>query len=140
MTDEPSVTPSGAGDSVTLEQLRYLLGLEHETQALDYKQSCDLNERRAVVELAKDVAAMQIDGGWIVIGANNSGVPVPPGVPDKDRKLFDEATLRPKLAAYLPLPFELHTAVHTIEGCTLALIRAPAATGRLLRVRQGRHL
>lgn len=125
MADEQDDNPTASlgGDSVTLAQLHHLLAIEHETGALDFKETCDLSDRRAIVEMAKDVGAMQIDGGWIVIGADNSGVPVPPGIADKDRQLFDEANLTPKLAKYIPGPFELHTAIHVIDGCTLAVIR-----------------
>ena len=127
MTDEQGNQPKGrlVGDTVTLEQLQYLLGLGTETQALDFKAECDLDGRRAQVELAKDVASMQIDGGWIVVGADSAGNPVPPGVAEKDRPKYDEANLRPKLAKYLPLPFELRMAIHTIADCTFAIIRIP---------------
>lgn len=143
MTNEQHSRPAQrrvAEDSVTLEQLEYLLGLGHETQALDYKVSCDLGDRRAIVELAKDVASMQIDGGYIVVGADNAGVPAPPGIPDRDRQKFDEANLRPKLAPYLPEPFELHTAIHTIRDCTLAVIRvAPRPDGFCVFVKDGTY-
>lgn len=143
MTDELHSRPAqrrGAEDSVTLEQLEYLLGLGHETHALDYKVSCDLGERRAIVELAKDVASMQIDGGYIVVGADNAGVPVPPGIPDRDRQKFDEANLRPKLATYVPEPFELHTAIHTIGDCALAVIRVvPRPDGFCVFVKDGTY-
>ena len=122
----PIDPPPATEHSVTREQLEHLLGYGHEMQTLDYKQSCDIDDQRAEVELAKDVAAMQIDGGWIVIGADDSGGPVPPGVPARDRKKFDEANLRPRLAKYLPEPFELHTAIYTIGDCTLALIHVVA--------------
>lgn len=65
---------------MTLEQLEHLLAVGHESEQLDYKRACNLNDKRAVVELAKDVAAMQIVGGYIVIGADNQGTPVSPGV------------------------------------------------------------
>lgn len=107
---------------VTLEQLEYLLALGHESEQLDYKRSCDLTSKRGVVELAKDVAAMQLAGGYIVVGADDQGVLVPPGLLPDQHRMFDEANLRPKLARWLPEPFELRTAVHTIDACTLAVI------------------
>ena len=127
MTNEQDNQPKDApaGDSVTLEQLQYLLGLGTETQALDFKRDCNVDDRRAIVELAKDVGAMQIEGCYIVVGAESDGTPVPPGVADKDRQKFDEANLRPKLARYVPQPFELRTAIHTIGDCTFAIIRVP---------------
>jgi hypothetical protein len=132
MTDEQDHKPTASldGDSVTLAQLQHLLSTEHETGALDFKETCDLRDRRGIVEMAKDVGAMQIDGGWIVIGADNSGAPVPDGIADQDHQLFDEANLTPKLARYIPAPFELHTAIHVIDSCTLAVIRVvPRADG-----------
>ena len=95
----PNNPPWATEHSVTLEQLQHLLSLGHEMQTLDYRRSCDIDDARAKVELAKDVAAMQIDGGWIVVGADDSGVPVLPGVPAHDGKRFDEANLRPKREA-----------------------------------------
>ena len=44
---------------------------------------------------------------------------------DEDRQKYDEANLRAKLAKYLPQPFELRTAVHTINDCTFVIIRIP---------------
>lgn len=122
MTNTPNEMSSAAGGSVTLEQLQYLLGHETETQTIDFKETQNLDDTKSVVELAKDVASMQIKGGYLVIGANSKGKPVAPGVPDADHQKFDEANLRPKLAKYLPLPFELRTAIHTIDDCTFALI------------------
>ena len=108
--------------AVTREQLEYLLAQANESEQLDYKQRCDLDDKRAAVELAKDVAAMQIAGGYIVVGADNQGTPTPPGVIPGQEKMFDEANLRPKLAKWLPEPFEIRTAVHVISGCTFAVI------------------
>jgi hypothetical protein len=40
-----------------------LVGLKNERDWLGYKQPCDLSLPRDLVELAKDVGAMVIDGG-----------------------------------------------------------------------------
>ncbi|MCA1693543.1 MAG: ATP-binding protein, partial [Actinobacteria bacterium] len=123
---EPSGTGCAIVDAVepvvSLEQLEHLLALEHESEQLDYKRGCDLKDKRAIVELAKDVAAMQIAGGYIVIGADDRGRPVPPGVLPGQERMYDEANLRPKLSHWLSEPFELRTAVHPVEDCTFALI------------------
>jgi hypothetical protein len=60
---------------LTEEKLRSLLAEAHEQPCLDYKRSLDLTVRRDVVELAKDVAAMQSEaaGGYIVVGADDHG-------------------------------------------------------------------
>lgn len=108
---------------LTEEKLRSLLAEGHEQPALDYKTQLDLRERRDVVELAKDVAAMQSEeaGGYIVIGADDHGK-VTPSVTDEQAKLFDEATLRNKLKRYLAEPFETRTAIHKVEDCTVVLV------------------
>lgn len=114
------ITPSSSG--VSEEQLTYLLGLGHESAGLDYKATLDLRETRDLVEFVKDVGAMQIEGGYIVVGADDQGQPVPPGVAAADLQLFDEANLRPKLAKWLPDGFEIRTASHTLADCTFVLI------------------
>lgn len=113
------ITPPSPG--VSEEQRTYLLSLGHESAGLDYKATLDLRETRDLVELAKDVGAMQVDGGYIVVGADDQGRPVPPGVAAADLPLFDEANLRPKLARWLPDGFEIRTASHTLADCTLVV-------------------
>lgn len=60
---------------LTLEKLRQLLEEGHESEGLDYKRSCVSTSTRRRTELAKDVAAMQIEGGFLVIGADTQGTP-----------------------------------------------------------------
>lgn len=36
----------------------YLLTMGHETEQLDYKQECDLNDQHALVEFAHDLAVL----------------------------------------------------------------------------------
>ena len=69
------ITPPSPG--VSEEQLTYLLGLGHESAGLDYKATLDLRQTRDLVELAKDVGAMQVDGGYIVVGTDDQGRLVP---------------------------------------------------------------
>ncbi len=114
------ITPPSPG--VSEEQLTYLLGLGHESAGVDFKTTLDPRQKRDLVELAKDVGAMQVDGGYIVIGADDQGRPVPPGVPAANLPLFDEANLRPKLAKWLPDGFEIRTVSHTLADCTFVLI------------------
>jgi hypothetical protein len=48
---------------VSRERLDQLLSEQHESAALDYEATVDLNERRDIVELAKDIGAMSTAGG-----------------------------------------------------------------------------
>lgn len=105
------------------EKLRTLLAEGHEQTCLDYKRLCDLTQRSEIIELAKDVAAMQSEqsGGYIVIGADDRGVMVSDLTASLARH-FDEATLRPKMSKYLAEPFGLRSAQHTIDGNIVVLI------------------
>ena len=106
---------------VSEEKLRQLLDEQAESAALDYKAICDLREKADTVELAKDVGAMQVAGGYIVIGADNNGRPTN-GVAAERVALFDEATLRAKLRKWLPEPLDLLAAAHEIDGSKGGLI------------------
>jgi hypothetical protein len=113
---------------LTEEKLRLLLDEQHEQSCLDYKRMLDLSETRHVVELAKDVAAMQSEesGGYIVVAADDRGTVVPDLTPTAAR-LFDEASLRSKLKKYLAEPFEVRAAIHSIDGNNVVLIYVGAS-------------
>ncbi len=106
---------------VSEERLRALLAEQAESAQLDYKQTCNLNERPDVVTLARHVGAMQLLGGHIVVGADNAGHP-------SDRftaelaALFDEATLRLKLARYLPESVVVRCAIHALDGRSFVVV------------------
>jgi hypothetical protein len=51
------------GRTRSIEAMATLVGLKNERDWLGYKQPCDLSLPRDLVELAKDVGAMVIDGG-----------------------------------------------------------------------------
>ncbi len=83
----------------TWHDLVLALGQRHEDQQLDFKRELPSNAR----DLAKDAAAMSIDGGVIVIGVDeNAGVasailPLPlQGVVERLRQLID-SHVEPKL-------------------------------------------
>ncbi len=123
---------------VSAEQLQHLLGLQGESETLDYKSQCDLNDKRACIELAKDVAAMQVLGGYIVIGADDNGNPVESGVSEESATLFDEARLRPKLLRWLPEPLQLMTAAHVIDKYRFVVIYvAPNTDGFCITKAEG---
>ena len=106
---------------VSEERLRQLLDEQAESGPLDYKSRCDLREKANLVELAKDIGAFQIDGGYVVVGADNQGRPSHEVTWDHSA-LFDEATLRAKLRKWLPEPLELLAGAHEINGDLFVLI------------------
>lgn len=86
-----------------LEKLLELLGAQHESQRLDYKRVIDLSSKRATLELVKDIAAMQAEGGYLVIGVDEQGRPTGELARD-EAKQFDESRLRAKTQPFLPEP------------------------------------
>lgn len=106
---------------VSDEKLTELLSLQAEYPELDYKQKIDLGVTGDLVEFAKDVGAMQVRAAYVVVGVDNSGVPVA-DMNDIDTQAFDEASLVPKLLRYLPEPLELRARVAERDGNTIVLI------------------
>lgn len=107
--------------NVTDEKLRQLLDEGHESDLLDFKDTCNLAETRDRVELAKDVGAMQVNGGYIVIGADEHGRPT--GLLTSELStLLDESVIRKKIAKYLPEPLEIRSAAHRIGDDIVAVV------------------
>jgi hypothetical protein len=106
---------------VSDEKLSELLGLQTEYPELDYKKKIDLTATAGLVELVKDVGAMQVRGAYIVAGVDGHGAPTG-DMDGVDARLFDESTLVPKLLRYLPQPLEVRSRVLEREGHTIALI------------------
>jgi hypothetical protein len=95
---------------VSDEKLSDLLSLATEYAELDFKASIDLDDQRQLVEFVKDVAAMQVVGGYILLGVDPHGRPT--GDLDwADLRVFDEARLAPKLRRWLPEPLRIVTRV-----------------------------
>jgi hypothetical protein len=114
------VLPDGL---VTEEKLGHLLALGTEYPELDFKRTLDLSVRRNKdeVELAKDVGAMQVRGGYIVVGVDDDGQPT--GELDAGhRQLYDQANLSQKMLRYLPEPLNLATNWFELDGSHAALI------------------
>jgi hypothetical protein len=117
---------------LTEEKLRELLAAGHEESGLDYKSALNLADRHDIVELAKDLGAMQAEelGGFVVIGVDNFGKLLPASMPSTQLVLFDESKLRAKMKNYLPEPFDLRTATHVVNGNSIVLIYiGPSALG-----------
>ncbi|HEX6506207.1 MAG TPA: hypothetical protein VF221_01115 [Chloroflexota bacterium] len=121
--------------SVKADALAALLDFQSEHDWLDYKRQCDLSTTRGVVELAKDVGAMMISGGYVLVGADDNGQPAG----DVEHlELFDTATLHNKLAKYVPKPFEIRAATHHFQGQSYALVYvAPHPKGCCIFERDG---
>lgn len=116
--DSPVVSDDG---DMSDERLAQLLALRTEHPALDYKSKIDLTTTEGKVELAKDVGAMQVVGGYIVGGANDDGTLS--GEHDgKDTQAFDQANLASILTKWLPEPLVLHTRVAEWKGHIVPLI------------------
>jgi hypothetical protein len=121
VTTSPLSSPVVLDPSLSDEKLAELLGHQTEYPDLDYKTAVDLTSTEDLVELTKDVGAMQVRGGYIVIGADNQGA-LTGAMDGVDTRPFDEANLTPKLLRYLPKPLELRTRVLEREGHTVVMI------------------
>jgi len=122
------VNPVVLDGSVTAERLGGLLDLGRESPDLDYKGACDLAKTQDLVELVKDVAAMMMAGGYLVIGADNRGKPTG-ALSSKDTGKFDEARLRSKLEKYIEGTITVSTQSHEIDGSLVVIIFVPPSPG-----------
>lgn len=121
--------------SVDAEALVALLAMGGERDWLDYKQQCELSTIRGEVELAKDAGAMMMLGGYLLVGADDSGQPS--GTVNQ-LKLFDPAILHDKLGKYLPKHSEIRSAIHEHRGQSFVLIYiAPHPDGFCIFERDG---
>ncbi len=105
--------PFALDGTVTRDKLVELLAVQAELATLDYKRECDLSGAAGTTELVKDIGAMGILGGYLVVGADDSGGVT--GLPAGQAALFDQATLSAKAAQYLPAGLELRSAVHAVD-------------------------
>jgi len=112
---------------VTSEKVAELLALGTEYPELDYKDSIDLKEKRDLMELAKDVAAMRVRGGYLLIGVNDQGSPTG-NMDSVNHKQFDEANLVPKLLRYIAHPLELHTSTIDWKEHSIVIVCVPASS------------
>lgn len=114
---------------VNREKLRELLALEAEYPTLDFKSGCDLRDKRNQVELAKDVGAMSVRGGFLIIGVDGQGKPTG-DLAVEQTKLFDEARLRPQLLKWLPDTLEIYSQAHDVDGHHVVVVHvAPNPAG-----------
>ena len=71
--------------------------------------------------MAKDVGAMQVKGGYIVIGVDRSAEPIG-DMDGADSSSFDPANLVPKMQRYLHGSLDIATGVLTWDGHTVVLV------------------
>lgn len=123
---------------VSEETLRLLLAEQHESEVLDYKSSADLRDKRTLLELAKDIAAMQVEGGHLIIGADDRGAATG-RVSSSEAELFDESRLRAKLRRWIPEPFQVQSASHTVDANTFVIVHvSPNPAGFVVMADDGR--
>jgi hypothetical protein len=101
------------------EKVAELLGFGTEYPDLDFKDAIDVERASpGLVELAKDVGAMQVHGGYIIGGVDNRGTATG-SLDGYDKRKLDQANLVQKLLIYLPEPLTLHTRVLERDGHTV---------------------
>jgi hypothetical protein len=101
---------------VHLDQLVALLRRKAEATNLDYKTTWNPADKGSVVELCKDIAAMESEagGGYIVVGADDFGNPSGMFNPTNPAD-FDEQRIRSKVVRVLGEPIDFSSALHTYE-------------------------
>lgn len=117
----PFESPILVDGVVSEERLARFLALGAEYDELDFKSTIELSSKRDEVEMAKDVGAMQVKGGYIVAGVDNSGNPTD-GMEQIELSAFDPANLVPKMAKYVSGPIQLFTKVIEHQGHKIVLI------------------
>lgn len=107
--------PFAVNGRVDLEQLKALCSAEGEYSSLDYKEYCDLNDRKSRAEFVKDCAAMMSlpNGGYLVIGVDGHGKPVGASL---STSMFDSANLKAILTKYLEGEVPIASQLHHIQS------------------------
>lgn len=108
---------------VSEEQLISLLRRKAETTDLEYKATWDPSVKADLIELCKDIAAIESEptGGYIVVGATSFGEPSGLFKPMRPAD-YDEQKLRSKVVKTLGEPIDFSSALHTWEGSDYLLI------------------
>lgn len=108
---------------VHLDQLVALLRRRAEATDLDYKTTWNPADKGSVIEVCKDIAAMESEasGGYIVVGADDFGRPSGTFNPTNPAD-FDEQKLRSKVVKVLGEPIDFSSAFHTYEDNQYVLL------------------
>ena len=124
---------------VSDEKVAELLALQAEYPELDYKSMIDLSSTAGEVELAKDVGAMRVRGGYILGGVDNNGV-LTGQLDGTDTRLFDESRLVPKLQKYMAGPLQIRTNVVPRDGHPVPVIWVlPSPEGCTFMISDGQY-
>lgn len=121
MSTSPLASPVVLDASLSEEKLAELLAHGTEYPELDFKQRIDPTTTEGLVELALDIGAMSVLGGYIVAGVDGDATPTG-RIDDVDPAGFDEARLSARLRRYLPDSLELRTRVFERDEHRIALI------------------
>lgn len=125
---------------VSEEKIAELLALGTEYPELDYKSDIDLTTSPGAIELAKDIGAMRVRGGYILGGVDDQGR-FTGSLDAADHRPFDEANLVPKMLRYLSRPLEIRSNVVEREGHAIAAICVlPSARGCTFFTADGRYM
>ncbi len=120
MEARPS-TNEDAAHTITLRASASNPAISPTTPSTVIHASLDLRDTADKVELAKDIGAMQVLGGYILIGVDDNAVRT--GELDgADLRAFDEASLTQAMLRYLTGPLQLRTRVAEIAGHTVVVI------------------
>jgi integrase len=114
-------SPVVVDGEVTKRKLVGLLRHCFEYPELDYKNRIDLAKKPGQVELAKDIGAFQVLGGYIVAGADDHGR-LTGGMDGASQRAFDEGRLVPMMEKYLPKPVKVEAKPFKLEGHDLVLL------------------
>lgn len=127
--------------SVDLDSLKGLLARKAETDDLEFKSQWDPDQKADLIELCKDIAAMESlpDGGYIIVGVDDHGEPSGRFTAEPGRT-FDEQKIRSKVASILTEPLDISVALHHIDDHSYLLIGVgPNRDGMRVMTKDGEY-
>lgn len=118
--DGPVIVLDGRNDR---EKLNELLADGEQTH-LDYKETLDLAQGKDKLHIVKDLVSLsnRPGGGYLVIGADDTGTPVVP-IGTLDRQKFDGANLGQLVRGYIDGQIHLNSQVYELDGNEVIVIQ-----------------
>jgi Putative DNA-binding domain len=125
--------PFAVDGRVDLEQMYALLAGQAEYPTLDYKQACDLADKKGRAEFVKDAAAMMSNpaGGYLVVGVDGRGAAVDATL---ERSVYDSASLKDILAKHLEGEVPVISQHHRTEAGDVVVIYLGRRADRLFPI------